>query len=380
MKTLLAAVVLLLCFVVFTMNDAPIVSFNDAVAQDSKPEDSVPEELLIRIYTAPSTFQPGYVEILSQFISFNHTIRYPDSAINDELIASASITKETTSEQPSPTSPVQYDVENNFIVVLATDAEHKQIQNFLSKLQNPIKEDAPVLYRLAFVERDIHPKLKNYPFEFSIWGKCWDEGRTRNKYPRWLINHRENFENLLFREVETDREDKITKFEVHGFARTRQEAERITEYVRTSKNTDSDSKIKEHHFMKESIENLNSELSQIFPKTKLDSIIRSLQKTEVYQVETEAMLAAESSIPGFFRTILGDNYAVEVQCKSGVAEDETFRVEIHVYNNGDEGSEKFDKKYLHLSTSLLTTFGQINMIGVRHNDDRYILLFSMEKV
>lgn len=380
MKTFFVAVVLLLFCVFFTMHDAPVVSLNDAVAQESKREESVSEEILIRIYTAPPTFQPGYIEILSQFISSSHAIRYPDSEVNEELIISVTKTEKEISEQPAPPSPVQYDEDNNLIVVLASSHEHAQIRDFLSELKNSSEKDASVLYRLAFVERDIHPKLKDYPFEFSIWGKCWDEGRTRNKYPRWLTNHREKFENLLFGEVETDRKDNLTTFEVHGFARTRQEAESITEYVRKSKNTDSDTKIKEHDFMRDSRHNLSHELSQIFPGATLDSIVRSLQKTEVYQVETEAILAAESSIPGLFRTVLGDNYAVEVQCKSGVAKDETFRIEIHVYKNEDDNSPMFDNKHLHLSTSLLTTFGQINMIGVRHYDNRYILLFSMEKV
>ncbi len=343
-------------------------------------EDESPANHKLRVYSVPSSFRTGYVTILSRFITSTDELRYPDEIPVEEVIASATEpTEEANGNQSdAPFASVQYDPKKNLLVVLAADEEHKQIQAFLDQLEDTKVSHTPVMYRLAYVERDIHPKLKDYPFEFEIDGHCWDKGRTSSKYPKWLVDYSKRFPDILFTEVDVDRHDHKTKFDVEGFARTRKDAERITEYVRRAKHTDSDTEIKEHDFMAESRENLNRVLGDIFPNTKLDGIIRSLQHTEVYQVETEAVLASESAVPGFFRTALGDEYFVEVECEEGIGQDGKYRVDIHVYKKRDHDDKPFDGKNLHLSTSLITSFGQINMLGIRHHDDRYVLLFSME--
>ncbi len=355
------------------------IEYPAALANDSEQAPAAETARVIEVYTVPSSFQRGYFDIIAQLIESNESVRYPEPLSNDFLIDSATDQSAASTLPQSASSPVQYEAQKNLLIVLATKTEHKQIKQFLSQLEETKVDRMPVMYRMAFVERDIHPKLKDYPFEFFIRGKCWDKGRTRSRYPKWLTDHKETFPELLFATVEVDREDKQTEFEVRGFARTRAAAEHITRFVQKSLNTDSDTKITEHDFMKESLQNLYHELNEIFPDAKLNSIIRSLQTTKVYQIETEAVLAAESAVPGHLKTVLGDGFAVEVMSDAGVDDNGKFKIEINVFENED-GKNMFNENHLHLSTSLLTKLGQINMIGLRKRDERYILLFSVEEL
>lgn len=338
--------------------------------------------LKLRLYSVPHYFRPGYVTILSQFITYNDELKYPKEISAEELALIPTETVEETdlNQNRSLKETVQYDAEKNVLVVLATEAEHEQIQTFINHLTDTKIHKTAVMYRLAYVERDIHPKLKEYPYEFYIQGKCWGDGRLDNKYPQWLVEHRKRFPDILFNEVEVDREDKHTHFQVEGFARTKSQAEEITKFVQKANDTDSDTNIKEHDFMAESQENLNRVLGDIFPRSNVKRIIQSLQKTEVFQVKTEAVLASESSLPGFFRTVLGDGFSVDIVSEEGIEADGKYRIDIHVYKKQDDDDHPFDEKCLHLSTSLITSFGQINMLGIRHHDDRYVLLFSMEEI
>lgn len=349
----------------------------------SEQGESIPQ-LKLRVYSVPPSFRSGYVTILSQFITYNDDLKYPKEITAEELVSNATESVEETDlaqdQDGSLKETVQYDAEKHLLVVLATDAEHKQIQTFIDHLTDKNIHKTAVLYRLAYVERDIHPKLIDYPYEFFIEGKSWDDGRTGSQYPKWLVEHRKRFPDILFKDVDVDRDDKHTRFEVEGFARTKKQAEHITKFVQRADDTDSDTNIKEHDFMAESQENLNRVLGDIFPRSNVKRIIHSLQKTEVYQVEAEAVLASESSVPGFFRTVLGDGFSVEIVSEEGIETDGKYRIDIQVFKKRDDDDHPFDEKCLHLSTSLITSFGQINMLGIRHHDDRYVLLFSMEDI
>ncbi len=346
---------------------------------DNKP---IQNDLKIKIYDVPKAFHEGYITILSEFITSSEQIRYPENAPSDLTLSEATESVETDIEEPSQHEPVeyvQYDSKRNIIVVLAALEEHQEIQQFLNQLKTKEEREVSVIYRMAMVERDIHPKLKNYPYEFFINGKCWDDGRNRHKYPKWMDDRSKKFPSLLFVKVDTDRDKDDTKFWVKGYAKSKKDVESIFHTVEKADDTNSDTKMIHHDFMKESHENLNQILSDIFPNSQLHSIIHSLQDSEVYQVEAEAKLASESAIPGFFRTVLGDNYGVEILCEEGIRKDGQYNIEVHVFKKRHDRDSVFEENNRHLSTTLITQFGQIHMIGIRHHNERYVLLFSMEQ-
>lgn len=363
-----------------------------AITQDSHSQSSrddmvevdEPGRRLIRMYEAPEAFQQGYVTILREFISSDDALRFPDPEAVPAILPGVTEEVESDlepegSETVNDVNPVQYDSERGVIVALADQAEHREIQSFLDRLKTIETRHEPIVYRLAMVERSIHPKLKEFPYEFDIRGKAWDDGRYGNRFPKWMNDLKERFPDLLFSDIDTDREENETRFEVEGFARSEEHVNAIYKAVERADDTKAHTKTRYHDFMKESRENLEFVLSDIFPHSKLEAIIKSLQTTNVYQVEAEAILASQSSIPGRFRTVLGDDFGVSVACEESVREDGSYSIEVLVYKKGHDGDSVFEDNNIHLSTTLITRLGQINMMGIRHHDDRYVLLFSMEK-
>ncbi len=340
-------------------------------------DQDIESEFKLEIYDVPKSFRPDYVSILSKFISSSHEDYFLESVTSRDEVEDSTQTVEREIAPP-PIEYVQYDPKRKVIVVLATPAEHKEIQKFLNQLKQTQKRECSVLYRLAFVERDIHPKLKEYPYEFHIKGKCWDDGRTRHKYPKWLDDRKQKYPNLLFSKVELDRDHDDTEFCVRGYSRDKSKISELFETLNQADDTRSKTELISHDFMKESRENLHSVLSELFPESQVESMIQSLQKTKVYQIDSEASFACESTIPGFMQTVLGDDYAVEIQCEDGLEKNGRYTIEIYVYKNDDDDESPFAERNLHLATSLTTQLNQINMLGLRDQEDRYVLLFSME--
>ena len=341
----------------------------------------ITQQKSIEIYHVPKAFQEGYVTILRELITESSSIRFPQPADEEPVIFNATESIETDTEAAPESGPpqyVHYDPARRVVVALASAEEHEQIKAFFEQLQQIEQHHEPVFYRMAMVERDIHPKLKDYPFEFRIEGAAWDDGRYENRHPKWMNDIRERYSQVLFSKIDIDKEDDTTRFWIEGFAEEYAVVERIFAHVEQAEDTDSDTQLIQHDFMEESEENLHGVLTDIFPDHQVHSMIKALQQTKVYQVDAEAILASEGTMPGLFRSVLGDGYGVEIRNQNGVQQNERFSIQVTIYNQEHDGDGVFDERNIHLTTTLLTRFRQINMMGIRHHDDRYVLLFSME--
>lgn len=336
----------------------------------------------IKIYPVPNSFQEGYVSLITLLVTTKEELIYPTEPSATTILSATPVSPEDTlsANLEPPLKPVYYDSKLNIISVLADEDHHQEVQRFLDQLKSTKYKDTKIQFRIGFLERTIHPKLKEYPFEFRISGKAWGKGRDQNKRPPWINNFRERYPDILFSDVDIDRNDDDTEFEIHGFAKQKQPMDELIQIINDAKDTNSRDRWEQHDFMKESQQNLVDVLSGIFPATKLAPIISSLQTALIYQVSQEAALAVESKAPGFLRTNLGDEFNIEIKAIDGISPKGQANIEVFVYHKDHPNDTPFEPEDLHLATSLLVKFNQINMVGIRHHDRRYVIVLSMEEV
>ncbi len=354
----------------------PTSAHAQVTGESSEPGGNQPE---IRIYSVPPAFRCSYVPLLSALLTSSTEYimsLYPQSAGDIE---------DSTAEEDSPRtlpelSTVVFDPERGILSVLGNQEEHRAVERFLKGLDNTKKGIRNIIYRVAVAKRSIDPALKDYPFEFDIEGRCWDEGRNGHRYPKWLDDRHKKYPSIKFDDVDVDRDDDHTSFDVEGYARNKKDLCALIKAVEESCDTKERIDVEEHDFMKESTENLRSSLSEIFVEQTVGTLVPSLQKLEIYQIRLLGSSFGESAIPGFYRTSLDKRYGIEIRVEEGIRKDGMFQADISCYRRNDGDDAFFEEDFLELASSLYTRFGQANLLGLREDPgQRYFLIVCIDE-